>query len=90
MPNISLYLLRQFGIAVFMYYRDTAEHGAPHLHVRYQEHWAALRLPDGERLAGSLPSKVEHRVSAWIAMHEEALMERWALAVEGRPIERID
>lgn len=34
MPNLSSTLLRQFGIAVFMYYFDTAEHDAAHLHVR--------------------------------------------------------
>lgn len=90
MPNISLYLLRQFGIAVFMYYRDTTAHNAPHVHVRYQEHWGVMSLPDGRVLAGSVPTSVERRVRAWMMLHEEDLVQRWGLAVEGHPIRRID
>ena len=73
-----------------MYYRDKFEHNAPHLHVRYQEHWGVIRIPDGTILAGFLPAAVERRVRDWILGNEGALLDRWSRAVEGKAIKPVD
>lgn len=40
--------------------------------------------PNGEVLAGKLPNKKHKMVVAWIAIHEDELMEDWQLAVQGK------
>ena len=90
MPNISLSLLRRFGIAVFLYYRDTDQHSAPHIHARHQGRWVVLRIPDGVVLDGGIQGRMQRRVQEWIEANGDALTERWKLAVEGHEITRID
>jgi len=41
-------------------------------------------------LDGSLPSKKQKMVQAWIAIHEDELIADWKLAVDGKEIFRID
>lgn len=86
MPTISMF----YGLLVSMYFMDTAEHKAPHIHVRYQGQRAVFGIPDGDLLAGDLPPKQRKLMAAWIAIHAEDLMADWALAIEGRELFRID
>ena len=90
MPNISQTLLRRFGIAVYLYYRDVGQHNAPHVHVMYRDEEAVIGIPGGELIEGSLPGRVLRKVRAWIELYDDELEERWALAVQGEPITRID
>lgn len=53
MPAISMF----YGILISMYVLDTEKHHSPHIHVRYNEFKASIRIPDGEILEGSLPPR---------------------------------
>jgi hypothetical protein len=86
MPTISMF----YGILVSMYVLDTDRHHSPHIHVRYNEHKAVLRIPDGDVLDGALPGKQMKLVQAWVAIHQDELMADWQLASEGQTPFKID
>ena len=86
MPTISMF----YGILVSMYALDTDKHHSPHIHIRYNEHRVVLRIPDGDVLDGSLPSKQMKLVQAWVAIHQDELMADWLLASEGQTPFKID
>jgi len=56
----------------------------PHIHAEYQGQVAVYSIPDGEVLAGDLPSKKHKLVVAWIEIHQEDLIADWQLAVNGQ------
>lgn len=86
MPTISMF----YGIIVSLYALDTDRHHSPHIHVRYNEDKAVLRIPDGELLDGSLPGKQMKLLQAWVAIHQDELMADWQLASEGQTPFKID
>jgi hypothetical protein len=86
MPTISMF----YGILVSMYVLDTERHHHPHIHVRYGEHKAVLRIPDGNLLDGSLPNRQMKLVQAWIEIHQDDLMADWHLASTGQTPFKID
>lgn len=73
-----------------MYYGDTKQYHAPHIHVRYQGEEVVLAIPSGLMLDGSLANSALRKVRAWIELNEEALMERWELAAANEPFEKVD
>ena len=79
MPIISMF----YGIIIRMYLLDNRHHNLPHLHAKYAEFEASIRLGDGEILAGDLPHKQLRLVQAWIELHRDELMADWELAVSG-------
>ena len=84
MPELS----RFYGIRISMLYADDSQHSKPHIHVYYAEHKATMGI-DGELLAGSLPTKQQRLVSAWLAIHEDELYAAWNMAVQREPFGRI-
>ncbi len=80
MPTISMF----FGILIKMFFRDIEKHHIPHIHAEYQGKTAVYSIPDGELLAGSLPSKKQKLVIAWIEIHQDDLLADWELAVNGK------
>lgn len=80
MPVISMF----YGIIVSLFYMDNKQHHRPHIHVKYQEHQAAIAIPDGEVLEGSLPPPKLKLVQAWIEIHRDELLANWQLAVSGQ------
>jgi len=86
MPTISMF----YGIIIYMYFFDNKKHNKPHIHAEFGEYAAIFSVPDGELLDGSLPSKKQKMVQAWIAIHEDELIADWKLAVDGKEIFRID
>ena len=85
MPRVSEF----FGIAIYLYFEDTHRHAAPHFHARYGEHEAVYSIPDGDPLAGSLPTRQERLVQGWTALRAEELERAWARAVNMEPPGRI-
>ncbi len=61
MPVIAMF----YGLIVSMYFIDNRQHKSPHIHVKFQDEEAIFRIPDGEILAGSLPSAKVKLVIAW-------------------------
>jgi len=86
MPTISMF----YGIIVAMYVLDTSKHHYPHIHIRYNEFKAVLRIPDGELLEGTLPGRQMKLVQAWIELHQDDLMADWHLASNGETPFKID
>ena len=80
MPVISMF----YGIIVSLYFFDSKEHKAPHIHARYQNEEVVLAIPDGVVLAGKLnPAKLK-LVQAWIEIHKDELVADWQLAITGQ------
>ena len=71
-----------YGILVAMYVLDTDKHHHPHIHIRYNEFKAVLKIPAGEVLEGDFPSRQMKLVQAWIELHQDDLMADWHLASE--------
>lgn len=86
MPTISMF----YGILVSMYALDIEKHHLPHVHIRYNEFKAVIRIPDGELLDGQLPSRQMKLVQAWVELHQDDLMADWHLASEGQTPFKID
>ena len=86
MPVISMF----YGIIVSLYFFDSKEHKAPHIHARYQNEEVVLGIPDGVVLAGKLNSAKLKLVQAWIEIHKDELMADWQLAVTGQEVFKID
>ena len=86
MPVISIFS----GIVIRMYYFDTGQHSAPHIHAHYAEDSAVFAIEDGNVLAGSLPPKQTRLVQAWIELRRESLAADWILAISGATLSAID
>lgn len=86
MPVISMF----YGIIVLMYYFDNRKHHLPHLHVQYSDEEAVISIPEGSVIAGSLRTAKLKLVQAWIEIHQDELMENWALAISGQSIFKIE
>jgi hypothetical protein len=80
MPTISMF----YGILIRMFFKDIDKHHLPHLHAEYQGEAAVYSIPDGNLLAGTIPSKKAKLVVAWIEIHQDELLADWELAVEGK------
>lgn len=86
MPVISMF----YGVIISLYFLDTKEHKAPHIHARYQNEEVVLSIPDGVILSGKLvPAKLK-LVQAWIEIHQDDLMADWQLAANGQEVFKID
>jgi hypothetical protein len=79
MPVVSMF----YGIIISLYFFDTDKHHSPHVHVKYQEHSAVLRIPDGAVISGEFPQNKLRLVLAWIEIHHDELIADWELAVKG-------
>lgn len=86
MPIISMF----YGIIIRMYLLDSRHHNLPHIHARYGDLEASIRIEDGEILAGELPRKQLRLVQAWIELHRDELMADWVLAASGENPYKID
>ena len=79
MPELASF----YGIKVMMYTHDNKRHHLPHIHARYQGDKAVFSIPEGELLAGNLPSKKMRMIQTWIDIHADELMACRNLAVNG-------
>ncbi len=85
MPQIALF----YGVIIRMFFYDIEKHKIPHIHAEYQGQNAVYSIIDGELLAGSLPTKKDKIVVAWIELRQEDLIANWNLAVNGQSIFQI-
>lgn len=79
-----------YGIIVYMYFFDNKKHNKPHIHAEYGEYTAVFSIPEGSLLDGNFPIKQSKMLQAWIAIHEDALMADWKLAIAGKELFKID
>jgi hypothetical protein len=86
MPLISSF----YGLLIYMYYLDNKQHHFPHIHVKFQDMEAVLRIPDGFLMDGNLPTGKLKLVAAWIELHQDELMADWELACSGQKLFNIE
>lgn len=86
MPRIS----RFYGITIRMYFDERRHPGRPHFHVEHGEAEASYEITSQERLAGTVPRRVERLVQRWAGEHERQLLENWELGRLGRQPKRIE
>ena len=79
-----------YGIIISMYFLDQKRHHSPHIHVKYQENEAVIKIPEGEVIDGNLPAGKLKIVQAWIEIHKEELLADWELASKGESVFKID
>ena len=82
MPTIAWF----YGIAIQMFYND---HSPPHVHARYGEAKAIVRISDGEIIAGELPPLAAKLVRDWTLARRAELEDNWARARAHQPLERL-
>lgn len=81
MPELSRFL----GIIIAMYYRD---HPPPHFHAIYAEFEATVDIVT-DALNGSLPKRALSLVQEWRLLHQQELLQAWALAQAQQPLPNI-
>ena len=86
MPVLSMF----YGIIVLMYYFDNRKHHRPHIHVQYSDQEAVVSIPDGNVIEGLISTAKLKLVQTWIEIHRDELIADWNLAVNGRPVFKID
>jgi hypothetical protein len=82
MPRISAF----YGIVITMYFND---HSPPHFHAIYGEWEAQVSIPTGEIFGGRLPPRARRLVEEWRRLHRVELLQEWAKAQSGLPLDRI-
>jgi Domain of unknown function (DUF4160) len=82
MPTIAYF----YGIAIQMFYND---HSPAHLHARYGEAKAVVRLSDGAVISGELPPLARRLVCDWTLARRAELEENWKRAREHLPLEKV-
>lgn len=83
MPTISMFR----GIKITMYWND---HQPPHFHAFYGDNEVLVSIRDLEALEGSLPNKQLKMLLGWAALHQEELLENWALAQDKQELFTIE
>jgi len=73
-----------------MYYLNNKRHKLPHIHVKYQEQEAVLRIPGVIFLKVSSGMDKLRLVLAWIEIHKDELMADWELATKGEKVFQIE
>jgi len=73
-----------------LYYFDNKKHKLPHIHVECSGDEAVISIPDGEVIEGTIRKNKLRLVQAWIEIHREELIADWELAVNGKPIFKIE
>jgi hypothetical protein len=69
-PRISSF----YGVDIWMYHD---EHGVPHFHANYAEHWASVEIERIRILEGHLPARQMRLVTQWAQLHKEELLDNW-------------
>ena len=67
-----------------MYSEIGGPHHLPHLHAYYQEDVGIFSLDPIALIAGSLPTRQQRLVEAWVELHQAELLDDWQRLQEGR------
>jgi hypothetical protein len=82
MPEICRFL----GIIIYLYYDD---HAPPHIHVKYNEHWASFDIQTLVLMEGRLPKRVHALVVEWMLDNQTALSLLWERALKHEPLPKL-
>jgi hypothetical protein len=86
MPPVS-HPFKRGALVILMNYND---HAPPHVHVKYQTDVRNYRIEIATLLwmrpGKEMPPALRKLVEAWIAVHEEELLEQWHRARSGEQV----
>jgi len=85
MPLISSF----YGILIYIYREDGAQHNKPHFHARYSGKEAVYDF-DGNLITGELPRKQNKQIEVWADLHHDELEAAWAAWHEDNAIVKIE
>lgn len=80
-------LTRFFGIIIAMYYND---HAPPPFPAKYGADQAVIRIDSGEVIEGNLSARALRLVEEWRLLHQQELLNDWALALNRQPLIKIE
>lgn len=83
MPTICTFR----GIKIFINWH---EHRPPHFHAVYGGEEVTILINELEVFDGSIPHKQLKMVLGWAALHQDELLENWALAENMQELFQID
>ena len=72
MPEI----VRFYGIIIRMFSIDR-EHPPRHIHIKYNEYEAVIKLDTLVLIEGKLPNKAKELVFEWLKLHQNELIKMW-------------
>ena len=75
------------GIEIYINWRD---HQPPHFHASYGGDSVIVSIRDIEVLEGEMPNKQLKMLLGWAALHQDELLENWALAEKNQELFPID
>ena len=82
-PTISTF----YGMLIKMFFDD---HSPAHFHVQYAEFKAVIAIESLSIIRGHLPRRAQELVLDWTELHQQELLEDWALCQakqQPKPIE---
>lgn len=86
MPPVS-HPFKKGALVILMNYVD---HAPPHVHVKYQgdvrNYRIEIRTRSWMKHGKELPPALKNLVEAWVAVHEQELLEQWENARDNRPV----
>jgi hypothetical protein len=80
-------LTRFFGINIAMEFNN---HSPPHFHAKYGAGNAVICMDSGEVIEGNLSSRALRLVEEWRQLHQQELLNDWALAQNRQPLIKIE
>ena len=83
MPTLCVFR----GIKVYIHWR---EHQPPHFHATYGGQEVIISINAIEVLDGTFPPRQLKMLLGWASLHQEELMENWALAEQNQELFPID
>ncbi len=83
MPEICRFL----GIVIAIFYKD---HAPPHFHARYGDKLGIFSIEEIKFVEGDLPPRVVSLVIEWALIHKDELQKDWELALQAKPLNKIE
>ena len=77
---------RFYGIIISMFGN---EHNPPHFHIKYG-HYKAVYIMRNGIIKGEIPINVLKKVSEWVEIHKEELVQNWECLQNGKDINKIE
>ena len=68
---------------------DYNDHALPHFHANYGAGQAVICIDTGEVIEGNLSARALRLVEEWRQLHQQELLNDWALAMNRQPLIKI-
>jgi hypothetical protein len=66
------------------------EHAPPHFHAVYGDEEGIFSIASGKLMKGKFPKKQEKLITAWAAIHKQALLANWNSLTTGKGFKKIN